>query len=44
MPLPNDEKLIKLSEDIIAQFDQLFGMHPGFRPAHAKGGAAERDV
>ncbi len=37
MPLPNDEKLIKLSEDIIAKFDQLFGMHPGFRPAHAKG-------
>jgi catalase len=22
---------------LIAQFDQLFGLHPGFRPAHAKG-------
>lgn len=37
MPLPNDEKLIALSEDIIKQFDTLFGLHPGFRPAHAKG-------
>ena len=37
MPLPNDEKLIKLSEDLIAKFQQLFGMHPGMRPAHAKG-------
>ena len=37
MPLPNDEKLLKLSDDIIAKFDQLFGWHPGMRPAHAKG-------
>ncbi|HEX4650032.1 MAG TPA: catalase family peroxidase [Granulicella sp.] len=37
MPLPNDEKLLKLSEDVLAQFDTLFGLHPGFRPAHAKG-------
>jgi catalase len=37
MPLPNDEKLIALSEAILAQFDAIFGLHPGFRPAHAKG-------
>jgi catalase len=37
MPLPNDEKLIQLSEDLIQQFDTLFSLHPGFRPAHAKG-------
>jgi catalase len=37
MPLPNDEKLIALSEDLIKQFETIFGEHPGFRPAHAKG-------
>jgi catalase len=37
MPLPSDEKLIALSEQLIAQFDAIFGLHPGFRPAHAKG-------
>lgn len=37
MPLPSDEKLIKLSEDLLQQFDTIFGLHPGFRPAHAKG-------
>ncbi|HTH53664.1 MAG TPA: catalase family peroxidase [Edaphobacter sp.] len=37
MPLPNDEKLIQLSNDLIAQFDAIFGQNPGFRPAHAKG-------
>lgn len=37
MPLPNDEKLIALSNDIMAQFQKLFGEYPGFRPAHAKG-------
>ena len=37
MPLPSDEKLIQLSNDLIAQFDILFGLHTGFRPAHAKG-------
>jgi catalase len=37
MPLPNDERLIALSEQILKQFDSIFGMHPGFRPAHAKG-------
>src|ERR1700745_3070223 len=37
MPLPSDEKLIALSEEILKQFDTIFGLHPGFRPAHAKG-------
>ena len=37
MPLPSDEKLIALSEEILKQFDTTFGLHPGFRPAHAKG-------
>jgi catalase len=37
MPLPTDQKLINLSNELIAQFDALFGLHPGFRPAHARG-------
>ena len=37
MPLPSDEKLIVLSQDLLKQFDAIFGLHPGFRPAHARG-------
>lgn len=37
MPLPSDEKLLSLSQDLLQQFDTIFGLHPGFRPAHAKG-------
>ena len=37
MPLPSDEKLIQLGNDILRQFETIFGPHPGFRPAHAKG-------
>src|SRR5271170_6882221 len=37
MPLPNDEKLIALSQELLQQFDAIFGLNPGFRPAHAKG-------
>ena len=37
MPLPSDEKLLQLAKDLVAQFDTIFGLHPGFRPAHAKG-------
>src|ERR1035438_5784412 len=37
MPLPSDEKLLALSENLLKQFDTIFGVHPGFRPAHAKG-------
>ncbi len=27
----------RLSKDLLESFDQVFGLHPGFRPAHAKG-------
>ncbi|MGB6687270.1 MAG: catalase family peroxidase [Terracidiphilus sp.] len=37
MPLPTDERIVALANDLLPQFDQLFGLHPGFRPAHAKG-------
>src|SRR3984885_10356766 len=37
MPLPSDERVVKLANELIAQFDTMFGLHPGFRPAHAKG-------
>jgi catalase len=37
MPLPTDEKLLALSHDLLHQFETIFGEHPGFRPAHAKG-------
>lgn len=37
MPLPTDERILNLSHDLIAQLDAMFGEHPGFRPAHAKG-------
>jgi catalase len=37
MPLPSDEKLLALANDLLQQFDRLFGLNPGFRPAHAKG-------
>lgn len=37
MPLPTDEKLLALSNDLLQQFETIFGQHPGFRPAHAKG-------
>ncbi len=37
MPLPNDEKVVALSNEMIEAFDTLFGLHPGFRPVHAKG-------
>jgi catalase len=37
MPLPTDEKLIALSQELLNQFDAIFGLHAGFRPAHARG-------
>jgi catalase len=37
MPLPQDERIISLANDLLQQFDTIFGLHPGFRPAHAKG-------
>ena len=37
MLLPTDQNLINLSNELIAQFDAIFKLHPGFRPAHARG-------
>ena len=37
MPLPNDEKLIALGEEILKEFETVFGPHAGYRPVHAKG-------
>lgn len=37
MPLPQDERIVALANDLLHQFDELFGLHPGFRAAHAKG-------
>jgi catalase len=37
MPLPKEDKLIALGQGLLQQFDTIFGLHPGFRPAHAKG-------
>ncbi len=37
MPLPDDPKIVALADALIQQFDTIFGLHPGFRPAHAKG-------
>ena len=37
MPLPTDEKIIALAQDLVQQLDAIFGLHPGFRPVHAKG-------
>ena len=37
MPLPNDERVVALANDILNQFHKIFGPNPGFRPAHAKG-------
>jgi catalase len=37
MPLPQDERIVTLANDLLAQFHKLFGPQPGFRPAHAKG-------
>lgn len=37
MPLTTDARILSLAEDLIKQFDAIFGQHPGFRPVHAKG-------
>ena len=37
MPLPTDEKRLALAKDVVQAFDDLQGVHPGHRPAHAKG-------
>ena len=38
MPLTTDEKLLTLSREVLEGFDKAAGgVHPGFRPGHAKG-------
>jgi catalase len=37
MPLPQDERIVALAEDLVKQLQAMFGPHPGYRPAHAKG-------
>jgi len=38
MPLTTDERLLALSRETVQTFDKANGgVHPGFRPAHAKG-------
>lgn len=37
MPLASDERIVQLGKDLLEQFEIMFGRHPGFRPAHAKG-------
>jgi len=37
MPLPNDERVVALANDLLQVFDTMFGLHPGYRAAHAKG-------
>lgn len=38
MPLTTDEKLLTLSRDVLRGFEKVDGgIHPGYRPAHAKG-------
>jgi catalase len=37
MPLPQDERVVALANDLLQEFDLLFGLHPGYRAAHAKG-------
>ncbi|KZP27292.1 catalase [Athelia psychrophila] len=37
MPFPDDETIMKTAGGIVEGFQTVFGKHPGFRPAHAKG-------
>lgn len=37
MPLPTDEKRLALAKEVMQAFDDLHGVFPGHRPAHAKG-------
>jgi catalase len=37
MPLSTDEKALSLGRDLLRGLDNVFGVHPGFRPAHSKG-------
>ena len=44
MPLPNDEKLIALSQELLQQFDAIFGLNPGFRAGSCKRSSVDGDL
>jgi catalase len=37
MTAEKDDQLAAIGRDVLRAFDDLNGLHPGFRPAHAKG-------
>lgn len=37
MPLSDDPSAVTLRKDVLQAFDNLNGVHPGYRPVHAKG-------
>ena len=37
MPLPTDPKALAIGKDLVQALDDLNGVHPGYRAAHAKG-------
>jgi catalase len=37
MAAPQSDKVTKLSQDLLQALDSIFGLHPGYRPAYAKG-------
>src|SRR4029077_8634498 len=37
MRLPSDERVVQLANELLKVFEVMFGSHPGYRPAHAKG-------
>jgi len=37
MPLPTDEVIVAKAQEVLGLFKNVFGAHPGYRPAHAKG-------
>jgi len=37
MPLPSDEKVVQLANELVKIFQTIAGKNPGYRPAHAKG-------
>ncbi|KAG8167482.1 hypothetical protein KVR01_003171 [Diaporthe batatas] len=37
MPLPTDEHVLETSQGLVNTLHDIFGPHPGYRPAHAKG-------
>jgi hypothetical protein len=39
---PADEKIVAPAEELLEQFDAVFGLRPGFRPIHARKRSAER--